>query len=241
MTADECGSLPVGQKVDSRAVHPTSGLEIRMNMELRFGPAPAKIKLSRKAIKATLAAHPLGRRGRYWFEDQSGLYLSVSKGGCASYCLRYQKLSGQGGDFTIGRADILTPQEAKDKARDSLAALALHRRDPLDARREARKEAQMAPTRAFRALAQEFLHAAEIRALAPRTLDGWRLLLDRHVLPKLGELDAGAITRREGEGLPSGCPRWDSQEGRTRGGPEGRKPNGQRHPCRHTQSLQLGH
>jgi integrase len=165
-----------------------------------FAPAEnerSRIKLSRKAIEAALAAHPRGHRGRYWFEDQPGLHLLVSKGGCASYCLRYQKLSGLKGDFTIGRADRITLQEAKEKARDCLAALTLRHQDPVAARREARMEAQAALNSTFRGLCDEFLGAAEIKALSIRTTTEWKRILEKHVLPELGASEAVAIARRD--------------------------------------------
>jgi hypothetical protein len=146
----------------------------------------SKIRLTKRAVDAAIASHKLGEHKRYWFSELPGLFLKITKTGCATYCLRFNKLAGGKGDYAIGRADRITLEMVKSAAQAKLAALTLHGTDPCEARKAAREEAKERKADTFEALSQAFMGAAENKKLSERTGDLRQWALDKHILPRIG-------------------------------------------------------
>ncbi len=157
----------------------------------------AKIRLTRRAIEAAVADHRAGARTRHWFADIPGMYLQITPKGCASYCLRFEKLGGGKGDYTIGRISRITPEMAKEAAQARFAALTLNHVDPVDARREVREEARAKKLRTFASLAEAFMSAPENRKLAKGTKQLRQWLLDKHIIPRIGATPFEGLRRAD--------------------------------------------
>ena len=160
-----------------------------------FNAASFKIKATRRAVDAAIAAHMPGRRERYWFSEPSGMYLQITPAGTASYCLRYVKPGGGKGDYTIGQAAKITPEMAKEAATAKVAALTLHGVDPCEARRRTRRDVQERKQKTFRALADAFMAAPENCKLATRTVKERQWQLDKYILPRMGDRPLDTLRR----------------------------------------------
>lgn len=117
------------------------------------GPTSPKLKLSRRAVDEALAQHQKGQRTRIWFSDAPGLYLQITTSGCASYVLRFLKLDGSKGDYTIGKERAITPDKAKTKAANLVADLRLNGTDPIKAKKAAVAESKARKLDTFSSLA----------------------------------------------------------------------------------------
>jgi len=167
-------------------------------MNQHFQPArTGKIRMSRRAIELAIEDHRPGKKDRIWFLDQPGLYLQITPNGCASYCLRYDKPDGTNTDYTIGQVSKITPEMAREAAQRVIAGLTLTNTDPMEARRTARREAQIAAARTFQSLSADFMASAEVKALAIRTTEHWQWLLDKYLLPKLGKRPAHLLKKSD--------------------------------------------
>jgi integrase len=147
----------------------------------------SKLKPTRRAVDAAVANHRPGRRERHWFTDPIEMYLQITPKGCASYCLRFEKPEGGKGDFTIGKVSRITPEMATEAARVRLAGLTLHSLDPVEARRAARTDAKTKKLRTFATFADAFMSAPENRIWSRRTAEGRQWLLEKYILPRIGQ------------------------------------------------------
>ncbi len=155
----------------------------------------SKIRLTKRSVEAAIASHRPERRDQHWFLDVPGMYLLVTPKGCASYCLRFGKLAGGKSDYTIRRANVITPDMAKETARAKLAELTLKGTDPVEARKATRTAAREKKVDTFGALAEAFMAARENRQLAKRTTNMRRWLLDKHILPRIGSRPVADLRR----------------------------------------------
>lgn len=116
-----------------------------------------RLRLTNKAV-VSISSRPLeGRARRYWDTECKGFYLLITKGGSASFMLRYTKLDGKDGDFSISPADKCSVDMARAKARETLAAIALHNIDPVAERRRIKAEAADRPDLTFGNAAEKFI------------------------------------------------------------------------------------
>lgn len=120
-----------------------------------------------------------------------GLELRVTKGGSKTWAIVYRRKSdGRRRRFTLGTFPNLSLDEARTRAKGELAAVA-RGADPAGGVQE-RKEALT-----FRELSEEW------RVRHGQVNKGWRSLkdnmsmLNRHVLPEIGDMKAGEITKRD--------------------------------------------
>ena len=154
---------------------------------------PNRAKLNKSRVEQIRRDHPPGKMARYWDSDLRDFLLRVTKTGRATYCVWIDKK-----DFRIGDADILTPEQAREKAREHLARADLEGVSPKQHREQ--KEAEEAANQAstFAALVDAFLEAPEKKnKLRPKTLSQYRETLDRHVIPTLGKRPISEITKAE--------------------------------------------
>jgi integrase len=164
-------------------------------MEVKLTNTNTKAASNRVRLnKKTVARHVVGRRVRVWDTDLSALYLQITPAGSSSYCLRYEKLGGTKGDFTIGSTATLSPEIAREAGKAKLAAHVLNGTDPVEARREARRDARKNRFSTFGDLVEQYL---EKQSLAPRTLGTRMSSLRRHLLPRFGDRPYAEISRKE--------------------------------------------
>jgi uncharacterized protein YfaP (DUF2135 family) len=105
-----------------------------------------KIRFTRATVKALPV--PSDRMVVFWDRDLTGLGLRVSPAGRRVYFLQARTKAGRAIKLTIGRADQITAEQAREAARKHIAALALGR-DPaaeLRASRQAERERRAAAT-----------------------------------------------------------------------------------------------
>ena len=154
---------------------------------------PNRAKLNKSRVDQIRRDHPPGKMARYWDSDLRDFLLRVTKTGRATYCVWIDKK-----DFRIGDADILTPEQAREKAKEHLARTDIKGVSPKQHREQ--KEAEEAANQAstFAALVDAFLEAPEKKnKLRPKTLSQYRETLDRHVIPALGKRPISEITKAE--------------------------------------------
>lgn len=128
-------------------------------------------------------AHPTGRHG-----DGGGLYLHVKPSGAKSWCQRIT-VRGRRRDYGLGGFPPVTLAEARILATRNRATVAAGG-DPLAERRRAR-----APTFAVAAARVHELHRPRWRSTTHPA--DWRATLERHALPKLGDITGDAISRAD--------------------------------------------
>ena len=115
-----------------------------------------------------------------WDSSVPGLGVRRSKGGAASWVLRYRTKDRVQREQTIARTDVLKPDQARDRARKLLVRVA----DGEDPIKQARAR-QNAPTIAE--LAELFMKE-HLPKKAENTRISYEVLFRVHVVPKLGKL-----------------------------------------------------
>ena len=120
--------------------------------------------------------------------------MRISPAGRKTYFLQARTRSGRGVKITLGTADRITADQAREAAKKHLAALSLGRDSAaeLQAERQAERERRKAATVAE--LWQDFKrhHVAGLRAKSASAYGTWYKL---HIAPALGATKLGALTR----------------------------------------------
>jgi integrase len=152
-------------------------------------------KLTERAV-----ANAKPKEATYRLSDGGGLLLQVKPSGSRTWLFRFMR-DGKRRDMGLGKYPAVGLAKAREKARDA-AKLARDGQDPIAAE-EAKEAAEAA--RAKAAAAQQvrtFRTAAEllVKAQTPgwtsgKTLASWRLTLDRHAYPALGDIPIADVTR----------------------------------------------
>ncbi|MCB4820756.1 tyrosine-type recombinase/integrase [Roseicella aerolata] len=158
-------------------------------------------KLTAREVAA--AKHPGARPGTkprpVTFPDGDGLFLQITPGGSKSWLLRYT-LAGRTREAGLGSygdpPEGVTLAAAREKAAE-LRALARTGADPVDARREAQRQAAAAARKAlahtFRSLAEACIAAREAEWKNPIHRAQWRSTLETYAYPSLGETPIAEI------------------------------------------------
>lgn len=126
-----------------------------------------------------------------WDSELRGFGLRVFPTGKKSFVLAY-RVGRRQRQMTLGAFGVLTLPQARAKAQQVLAAVAIEGRDPLAERKTATKKAKTVAQLAGRYMAE---HAEVKKKPASAKTDG-QMLRD-YVLPKLGHLDIADIGRQE--------------------------------------------
>ena len=130
-------------------------------------------------------AKSLKRPGFYSMGDT--LYLRVGYGDGKSWVQRLT-INGKRHDIGLGSFKLVTLAEARDMAFENRKAARIHKRDPLAEKRKAKL-----PT--FREAAEKTFEANRARWRSEITARNWERGMKKHVLPIIGDLPVGKITR----------------------------------------------
>jgi integrase len=139
-----------------------------------------------KLTKRTVAAAPVGIT---WDDQLPGFGLRVLKSGRRSYVVRFRTATGTDRLMTIGTADELHPDAARELARQTKADVR-HGKDP-GAERKARRAAPR-----LEDLRDRFLedHASQKK---PGTARNYEIAWRRHILPILGNPAVADVTESD--------------------------------------------
>lgn len=149
--------------------------------------------LTREVVKS---ASPTGRKYRIADHKIHGLFLRVSAGGVKTYIIMYRDLAGMLRECQIGRADVLSLDDARLQAQRMLGDRAKGV-DPLEARAASRRQAQQRLTGTFRMFGEEWEKIQKLKGKAASTNRSESYLLRNLIFPKLGELPLGEIRRSD--------------------------------------------
>src|SRR5580765_4907188 len=140
-----------------------------------------------------LTARQVSTKGPGVYGDGNGLYLVVTSAG-RSWELRYQ-IGGKRRSMGLGGVNKVTLAKARELTRELQAKIA-NGIDPLEERRQARKEAAPVPTDlpTFRQCAEACLIKVRDECRSAAHVKEWEQSLVRHVYPKIGELPVRDIT-----------------------------------------------
>lgn len=142
----------------------------------------------------TIAAPAKGKL-RIADHQVKGLFLRVTAAGAKSYVVRYSA-DGRRGESALGDARAITLKSARAKALDTLSDLTVRRIDPVQAKRSAIRNEKAKKEESFAALAVRYrADAARRKRESTLTFEG--LLLDNHILPKLGARPYAELRRGE--------------------------------------------
>jgi integrase len=132
------------------------------------------------------------KRGRY--AAGPNLYLQVSEWGTRAWIFRY-RIGGRHRHMGLGTFDLLTLQEARDKAHVARRQLKIDGVDPIEAKRAGTRAARTASERArtFRECAIEYVKQHEDSWRGDASRRQWVSSFEHHVFPKIGDMLIGDI------------------------------------------------
>lgn len=128
----------------------------------------------------------------YWDQLQQGLGMRVGRAGGQTWVVRYRTPTGTRRRLKLGRYPIMSLAQARQAAKQVLASVQLGG-DPQ------RERARQRRARTVRDLAEDYLERH-----AKRNKRSWakdRAILDRHILPVIGDLDPRKVTRMDVEAI----------------------------------------
>jgi integrase len=141
---------------------------------------------------------PLAGRDLFvWDNRLPGFGLRVKPGGGKSFLIQYRNRHGRSRRFTFGRYGVLTPDEARKRARQLLAAVA-EGADPAADRasdRAALTVAALCDEYLAKARAGQILRGGKAKKGSTLTTDAGRI--ERHIKPLLGARAVKELTRQD--------------------------------------------
>jgi hypothetical protein len=147
--------------------------------------------MARKA--AGLTARGVATKPKGLWADGGGLYLQVSATGARSWIFRYQ-LAGRRRDMGLGRVDVFSLAEAREKAAKARRLVA-EGLDPIEHRKREAQEAALAQAKAvtFRECAESYIAAMRPGWKNAKHAAQWQSTLVTYAYPVLGDLPVAAI------------------------------------------------
>lgn len=160
---------------------------------------------------------PSGADQYLWDDALPGFGLKVTPGGARVYLLKY-RMGGRESvtrRYTIGKHGPLTPDQARNRARE-LAAMVAHGIDPRqieldaiaaadEAKREAETKTKLEGELTFEKVAGRWLEHYKI-GHRPRSYGQAKLVIDKHLIPTLRGKPLPAITRTHVQAILDGIP-----------------------------------
>jgi integrase len=127
------------------------------------------------------------------YNDGGGLYLRVAVGGSRQWIFRYT-INGKTHDMGLGGADTFSLKEARERARQA-RKLKHDGIDPLEQRREKRRQARLEAAKAmtFRQCAEAYIAAHEAGWSNTKHAAQWPSTMARFVYPVFGNFAVQAI------------------------------------------------
>ncbi|MBE9014421.1 integrase family protein, partial [Pseudanabaenaceae cyanobacterium LEGE 13415] len=149
------------------------------------------IRITKRAVDA---AAPASSRYELWDADVKGFGLRIEPSGVKSFIVRYRP--GAGGRtapkrfVSLGRYGALTPERARQKAKQILGAAA-NGEDPAGAKTAERAAATLTD------MARAFLTEHVLKKRKAKTLEDYEHVIERYLLPEIGQRKALEITRND--------------------------------------------
>ena len=145
-----------------------------------------------QAIVDQLAA--TGKKVRLPDHKVSNLYLRMTPAGTKSYTIIYRDLLSTQREMTLGSAERITLEMARDRAREELGKLSAGV-NPIEEKREAVKEARARKANTIEGLAQRYQSSAGFKSLRPSTQSFYEQCLSTYILPELGDTPVQEMKR----------------------------------------------
>lgn len=148
-------------------------------------------RLTKRVVDGIL---PPPKRTVVYDSDLKGFGLKITPNGVKSWCVEYRP--GGGGRrvakrrLVLGSTSTLTPDQARDAAKDILATVKLGG-DPAAERSRAREMAN------FCEFAERYLSEEAEAKLKPKTVVNYKIYLRKHAAPEIGSLKLDQITQAD--------------------------------------------
>ena len=147
------------------------------------------LKLTDPVVRTLTSASP---QTDYWDQLQQGLGMRVGRAGGRTWVVRYRTPTGTRRRLKLGRYPTMSLAQARQAAKQVMAEVLLGG-DPQ------RERARRRRAKTMRDLAEDYLERH-----ARRNKRSWakdQAILDRHVLPMIGDLDPRKVTRMDVEAI----------------------------------------
>ncbi len=161
---------------------------------LRWTRSRALQTMPKLTVRVVENEKPTDRDRVVWDDGLLGFGLRVKPSGVKSFVIQYRNAHNRQRRLTVGRVGVLTPEQARDKARKLLVAVS-DGGDPAAERRQSRT----APT--IEDLAVRYLTEHAGQKKKPRSAEEDARNLRIHVLPSLGSRPIAAVTRADAHAL----------------------------------------
>lgn len=156
-------------------------------------PGGASAKLTQRLVNEI--SPPASGKLRVPDGEVRGLFLRVTPSAAKSYILRYT-VEGRRGEAAIGDARSITLVAARAKAVAMLSDLAVRNVDPVAKKQAAIKREKAKKEETFAALVARYqVDAARRKRSNTLAYESW--LLERHILPKIGQRRYADLRRAE--------------------------------------------